>query len=76
MSLKEQLIEKLREKVSSHGAEKYKFSQIQFLTIRDLRQILKTFEEYEERIRELEKATRALCEGCDEYPCFTYFEKE
>lgn len=78
MTLKEQYIEKLIQKVSPYEHAPYRFTNAQSLSIRDLKQIVHAFEELEERIRVLEKSPRTPCGKnsctlCDEYPCFTYF---
>ena len=70
MSLRAEYLEKLAKKISLNGD--YKFGW--YLSIKDIKQILRAFEELEERIRVLEKAARAPCSKCDEYPCFKHFE--
>ncbi len=74
MTLKESYIQKLSKKVSLYEQASFEFQNMHRLSMRELKQILHAFEELEERIRVLEKAARAPCSKCDEYPCFTHFE--
>lgn len=51
MTLKERYLRELSKKISRNG--KYHFGQ--YLTLKDIKQILRAFEELEEKVRELER---------------------